>query len=80
MPTKRSLQDRVDQLQKELDRVARERDTARAESAEGSVRDSVEPGSLTRTEARDLMERVEMAETQRSKQLADLESLAPRLC
>ena len=39
MPTKRYLQDRVDQLQKELERVARERDAARAEPA--GISDSV---------------------------------------
>ena len=76
MPTKRYLQDRVDQLQKELERVARERDAARAEPA--GISDSV-TGLPTRAEVRGLMERVETAEAQRLELVADLAKVTAKL-
>ena len=79
MPTKKYLQDRVDQLKKELERVTRERDAERAEPASVGASNSVEPGLLTETGARGLMERAEAAEAQRLKLVADLTAATARL-
>ena len=55
MPTKRYLQDRVEQLKRELEAIIRERDAARGEPRDIA---SKEPSSLTQGEAMSLAEGV----------------------